>query len=140
MVQQMETKPPDPILIANCDTELTLIAIACPRINLNEAVDCKNIEPLQKSHDSLLRDGVKSEYISQTPIVGWAIQNTDVIPIAPGLGGHDPAKLEDVIWSVSKSGTCFSSFPRTESMESFIQRAISILETRIRELLDLVCT
>ena len=137
----METKPPAPIIIANCNTGLTLIAIACPRINLNEAVDCKNIEPLQKSRDSLLRDGVKSEYISQTPIIGWAIHNTDVIPIVPGFGGHDPVKFEDVIWSVSKSGACFTSFPQTESIESFIQRAISIIETRIRELLHLIiCT
>ena len=139
MAQQMETKQRDPIIIANCNTELTFIAIACPRINLNEAVDCKNIEPLQKSRDSLLKDGLRSEYVFQTPIIGWAIQNTDVMPIAPGIGGHDPAKLEDVIWSVTKSEICFSSFPRTESIESFIQRAISIIETRIRELLDLIC-
>jgi hypothetical protein len=140
MTQQMETKPPDPIIIANCNTELTLIAIACPRINLNEAVDCKNIEPLQKSRDSLFKDGLRSEYVFQTPIIGWAIQNADVMPIAPGLGGNDPAELEDVIWSVSQNGACFSSFSRTESMESFIQRAISIIETRISELLDLICT
>lgn len=98
-----------------------------------------NIEPLQKSRDSLLKDGVESEYIFQTPIVGWAIQNTDVIPIVPGLGGNDPAKLEDVIWSVSKSGIYFSSMTRTESMDSFIKKSITILDARIQELQDLLC-
>ena len=139
MAKPMEAKPPDPIIIANCDAELTLIAIACPRINLNKAVDCINIEPLQKSRDSLLKDGVESEYIFQTPIVGWAIRNADVMPIAPGFGGNDLAKLEDMIWSLSKSGTCFPSFSETKSIDSFVKKSISILDARIQELQDLLC-
>jgi hypothetical protein len=135
----MDIIPSTPQVIPNGDVLLEITAVACPRINLTPEVDCKNIEHLQRARDSLMQDGAESEFIFTTPIIGWSLLHTSVLPISPGIGGNDSSRLEDWIWVVSKNGVCFSSPLQPNSMESFIHKAISMIDTRIIELQELMC-